>query len=352
MNLYLVLIFITSLIGIKFFVKDSNKDYLSKENTNCIKGIFILIVFYSHLCTYIPYQHSKDFLMYDLRSFLGQLMVTMFLFYSGYGIYESIKKKKSNYINNIPIKRILITLLNFDIAVLTFAVVNQLIGNGKTLEEILLALTGWGGIGNSNWYIFAILFLYLSTYISFKIFDKNDKNAITCNWILTIFIMAIIAIYRGEGYEYCYNTLLCYPFGLTYSFYKEKINKIVFNNKKYILLFITIFSIFFLFKKVENINTIFYSISSLLFVLCVILLSIKVKLNSPVLKWCGENLFWLYILQRLPMQVMSKLGYSNHAYRFALIAFITTIILTFIYTKIVGKLNNLIIKKTLNKEII
>ena len=177
MNLYLVLIIIISLIGIKFFVKDSNKDYLSKENTNCIKGIFILIVFYSHLCTYIPYQHSKDFLMYDLRSFLGQLMVTMFLFYSGYGIYESIKKKKSNYVNNIPIKRILITLLNFDIAVLTFAVVNQLIGNGKTLEEILLALTGWGGIGNSNWYIFAILFLYLSTYISFKIFDNSSASS-------------------------------------------------------------------------------------------------------------------------------------------------------------------------------
>ena len=187
MNLYLIFIFVTSLLGIKIFIKNSNKDYLNKENTTCIKGIFILIVFYSHLCKYIPYQSTKDFLMYDLRQFLGQLMVTMFLFYSGYGIYESIKKKKNNYINNIPIKRILITLLNFDIAVLTFAVVNQLIGNGKTIEEILLALTGWGGIGNSNWYIFAILFLYLSTYISFKVVKNHiNKNEIIYTAIIKI----------------------------------------------------------------------------------------------------------------------------------------------------------------------
>ena len=165
MNLYLIFIFVTSLLGIKIFIKNSNKDYLNKENTTCIKGIFILIVFYSHLCKYIPYQSTKDFLMYDLRQFLGQLMVTMFLFYSGYGIYESIKKKKNNYINNIPIKRILITLLNFDIAVLIYAVINQLIGNSKSIQEILLAFTGWISIGNDCWYIFAILLLYLSTYI-------------------------------------------------------------------------------------------------------------------------------------------------------------------------------------------
>lgn len=349
MNLYLLFIIIISLLGIKIFIKASNNDYLSKDNTTCVKGIFILIVFYSHLCKYISYQHSKDFLMYDLRQFLGQLMVTMFLFYSGYGIYESIKKKKSNYINKIPIKRILITLLNFDIAVLTYAIINQLIGNSYSIREILLALTGWIGIGNDCWYIFAILLLYLSTYVSFIIFDKNNKNAIICNWILTAFIMSIIAIYKGSGYEYYYNTLLCYPFGLTYSYHKDKINRIIFNNKKYILLFVTTILIFLLFKKAESINTIYYSISSLLFTLCILLLSVKVNLNSPILKWFGNNLFWVFILHRIPMIILSNIGYTSHAYRFALIAFVSTIVLTFVYSKIIGKLNNLITKKLIKE---
>lgn len=64
MNIYLLFIILISLIGIKIYFKDFNENYLSKENTSCIKGIFILIVFYSHLCAYIPIQKAKDGLMF------------------------------------------------------------------------------------------------------------------------------------------------------------------------------------------------------------------------------------------------------------------------------------------------
>ena len=100
MNLYLIFIIVVSLIGIEFCFKNKNKDYLSKTNTSCVKGIFILIVFYSHYVTYTHVNMSKDYLMYDVKIFLGQLMVTLFLFYSGYGIFESIKNKK-DYIKNM-----------------------------------------------------------------------------------------------------------------------------------------------------------------------------------------------------------------------------------------------------------
>ena len=41
MNLYLLMILVLTLIGIKITIKTNNKNYLSKENTSCIKGIFI-----------------------------------------------------------------------------------------------------------------------------------------------------------------------------------------------------------------------------------------------------------------------------------------------------------------------
>lgn len=344
MNLYLLFIIIVSLIGIKVFFKDSNNDYLSKENTTCVKGIFTLIIFYSHCCTYIKTQMSKDFMMLNFRNFLGQLMVTMFLFYSGYGIYESIKKKKNKYIETIPKNRILKTLLHFDIIVLIFALVNYLTGNPKSLLDILWALTGWGEIGNSNWYIFAILCLYLSTYFSFKIFENDNKKAILFNWILTTLLMMIIWIYRGANMQYCYNTLLCYPLGLTYSYYKEDINKIVFTNSKYIMLLFIVCISFFTIRKIADINTLYYSISSILFVFLIILISVKVKFNSPILKWFGDNLFYIYMLQRLPMIIFSRIGLAgSHAYRFALICFILTVLITFI----ISKLMNIFDKKVL-----
>ena len=346
MNLYLILIIVICLIGIKFQFKDFNKEYLSKDTTSCIKGIFILIVFYSHLCAYIPIQLEKDGIMLFVRNFLGQLMVTMFLFYSGYGVYESIKKKKEKYINSIPKKRILKTLLHFDVAVLTFAIVNAITGYPKSISNILWALTGWGGLGNSNWYIFAILFLYFGTYLSFNLLGKEPKKAVAFNWIYTIALMIVISVFKGEGYNYCYNTLLCYPLGMTYSLYKTKIESIIFNNKNYLLTLPTIIVLFIAVKQNESINDLWYSITSICFVLTVLLITMKVNIKNPILKWFGDNLFWIYILQRLPMLVLSRMGYAvTHAYRFAIICFVVTIVLTIIYKKIFEVIDKKIFEK-------
>lgn len=333
MNIYLIMIIIFTLIGIKFPIKSNNKNYLSKENTSCIKGLFILIVFYSHLSTYIPLQMEKDFMMYKIATYLGQLMVTLFLFYSGYGVYESIKKKKSNYINEIPKKRLLKTLIHFDIAVLTFLIVNFILGIKYDIKTILLSLIGWGTVGNSNWYIFAILGLYLITYVSFKIFDKSDKKAITCLWILTLIFMTFIHVHRN-GLTYCYNTLLCYPLGVTYSFFKNKIDMKAFDNKKYIYILLISLISYLTFRDAINYNYIYYYLMTIAFTTTIVLITIKIDIKSPILKWFGDNLFWVYILQRIPMLILYKIGYAeNNAYRFAIICFIATILLTIIYSK-------------------
>ena len=216
MNFYLLSIIIISLINININIKNSNKNYLSKECTSCIKGIFILIVFYSHYISYSTVQLSKDFLMYNMRNFLGQLMVAMFLFYSGYGIFQSIKTKKESYVKSIPKNRILKTLFHFDIAVIIFAIINICLGHSIKLSKFIISLTGWESVGNSNWYIFTILCLYLTTYLSFSIFDKNNKKAIILNWILSITLLIVLSIYKGPQLGYWYNTLVCYPFGITY----------------------------------------------------------------------------------------------------------------------------------------
>lgn len=344
MNLYLLMILVLTLIGIKITIKTNNKNYLSKENTSCIKGIFILIVFYSHLYTYMPLQMNKDFLMYKFVIYLGQLMVTLFLFYSGYGVYESIKKKKEKYINEIPKKRLLKTLINFDIAVLTFVIVNYALNVKFNLKTILLSLIGWGTVGNSNWYIFAILGLYLITYISFKIFDTSNKKAITCLWILTLIFMLFIHVKRN-GLEYCYNTLLCYPLGITYSFLKNKIEKIVFDNKKYLYILLICIISYLTFREAIKYNYINYYFMTITFTLIVVLATIKININNVILKWFGDNLFWIYILQRIPMIILSKIGYAHsNAYRFALICFISTIILTIIYSKVITLIEKKLIK--------
>ena len=109
-----------------FFYKSNlgnNDDYLSLKQTTAINGIFIIFVFFRHLSQYITFNNILDKPMILIDKCSGQLIVTMFLFNSGFGILESIKNKK-NYIDTIPRKRILKTLIRFDICVCFYYLIN------------------------------------------------------------------------------------------------------------------------------------------------------------------------------------------------------------------------------------
>ncbi len=345
MNLFFVFILIISLIGIEFCFKKGNKDYLSKVNTSCIKGIFILIVFYSHFCQYTDVNMSKDFIMFDIRSFLGQLMVALFLFYSGYGIFESLKSKKG-YIEKLPKNRIFKTWLHFAIVIFIFLIVNLLFISNPDLsiKRVLLSFFAWDSIGNSNWYIFSIICLYIITYLSFKIFNnkKDYQKGIALNYLLTIVVMMLLSIYKED---YWFNTMLCYPLGLSYSFHKDIIEEKLFNPKTFIMvLFVTVLS-FLTLMKFQKTNFWYYDIYSMIFCLLIVELTVLINLKSPILKWFGDNLFWIYILQRLPMMVLNNIGYNTHPYRFALISFVITIVLTFIFKFLIKYIDKLFFKE-------
>lgn len=172
--LYIIILFLL-VYGINVHKYDIYDDYISKEQCNCIKGFFIVIVFCRHIYPYLAvagYDFSQfgDGVFRIIDANMGQLLVVMFLFYSGYGVMEQIKKKGMVYVNDIPKKRILTTIANFDVAVLLFLIVGMFLDHDYMAQDILLAFTGWTSIGNSNWYIFVILCCYVSTYLTYVIF--------------------------------------------------------------------------------------------------------------------------------------------------------------------------------------
>lgn len=129
---------------------------LEVTQTNVVKGVFILLVFLSHIQPYIIESGYKfNGIDEKILSWLnwGQSIVIMFLFYSGYGIHQQIQKHGEEYVRRIPLHRILNTLPNFDIAVMAFLVLALIMRTPLTVGKTLLAFTGWESLGNSNWYI-------------------------------------------------------------------------------------------------------------------------------------------------------------------------------------------------------
>lgn len=109
------------LCGAKFVKSgEFNSDYMSKDTTGAINGIFVLLVFMCHISGYMKLGGSSDTIWLDLKSWLGQLVVVTFLFYSGYGMMCSIMKKGTPYVKGIFRRRFLSLFAHFDIAVLLF----------------------------------------------------------------------------------------------------------------------------------------------------------------------------------------------------------------------------------------
>lgn len=101
--LIIILLFLI-IYNSKFNIKGFFNDYLQRDKTLAIKGIFVILVFYRHCSSYIYLNSIIDKPMIILNAILLQCIVAMFLFYSGYGIYEQIKQKKDTYIKDFPKK--------------------------------------------------------------------------------------------------------------------------------------------------------------------------------------------------------------------------------------------------------
>ena len=305
MVLTIVFLLLLCLYGIQSGRDKAFGDYITKERTNSIKGIFIIVVFLSHIRPFIlnsgyDFNGTGDLLFRRFLGIFGQLMVVMFLFYSGYGVMESIKRKGDSYVKSMPRHRILNTLLNFDVAVCIFLAVDLLLGQHVTAPQFLLSLVAWDSVGNSNWYIFAILICYIVTWLS-ALFTREPVQLLWSVFIL-ITIAAIVLFFFKE--YYWYNTLWAYPAGMYYSNNKQKIEGYIDTHyTKSLLILILLVA---LFSSIPwNLAGFRVNALSIAFALAIVTLSMRLKIDNPILRWCGEQLFPLYIYQRIPMIILA-----------------------------------------------
>ena len=342
MNIYLVLIILMLLYGTKYNKKNNN--YLDKSNCSCIKGVFLLFVFYRHIKGYVVNPIENNLYINSLDNFLGQLIVTPFLFYSGFGVMESIKKNKKKYIEKIPAKRCLLTWFNFAIAVLIFLIVDIFMGIEYSKKSIVLSFLAWDTIGNSNWYIFGIIALYLITYLSFSILDKDYKKAIVMNIILSFILILGISYFKENWW---YDTLLTYPLGMYYSFYVKDINRLLNDRKKYYLILICLIASFTVIFINLSLNKYMYELLSCAFVLIIVIFTFKLELNNKFTKWIGDNIFGFYIMMRIPMIIFSKTAIVNNVIIFLVVTFVLTIIITYIFMITIRVIDNYFEKRVL-----
>ncbi|MDO5344158.1 MAG: acyltransferase family protein [Lachnospiraceae bacterium] len=320
MTIFLIFLLALCLAGMTVSAKGSLcSDYISRENTMSVRGLFLFFIITRHFKEYVTLSHPLDAPFLLLDQFLGQGIVSIFLFYSGYGIMEAVKKKGAAYVRSMPVKRLLLTLLHFILAVLLYLAVGAAFGKTYSLKQILLAFIGWISVGNSNWYIFSVLCLYLASWLSFSLFRKRHTAAVISTLGLTV--LYILILYRLRPTQgWWYNTALCYPGGMWFSMRKDRLMEF-FRQRSGRYTVCTLFCIAAVIALRPFTRRLFlYELWAVLFAAAVVLLTMKFSLHNPVLRWMGEHTFWIYILQRLPMMLLHHAGISRYPYLFLILS--------------------------------
>lgn len=301
-----------------------------------VNGVFVMLVFLRHFKEYIVCS-SYDRIFWTVDGLLEQLIVTTFLFYSGYGIMVSLKTKK-DYLQKFP-KRIIKVWLRFAVAVCLFLFLNLLLGKVYSTSTTLLSLMAWESVGNSNWYILAILVLYVLSYIGALMTSQNSLTT-------TIFVIAgccvyvVLLILCGKGSWY-YNTISCYPLGMLCGNYEQKIKTLMEKTSTYLMIVVGCVVAFLAtylcaLKCHGVIWLVMVELRGNMFVLLVVLATSRIKIGNPMLNWLGKHTFEIYILQRLPMIALSGSGLNKYVY--FIICAVVTGLDSFLYQKLMGAL--------------
>ena len=200
---------------------------------------------------------------------------------------ENVRAGGCAYVSTMPRRRILKTLLNFDVAVILFVLLDLVIGKPIGFLQFSLSLVGWDSVGNSNWYIFNILVCYLCAFVAFRLI-RNLRSA-------SMFLLALLSLFAvGISFvkeTWWYDTVMAFSAGVLVSLEKDRI--LVAANRHYFSM-LSAGGLVVIVLHVLPISTMGFvaNVKAVFFALLILMLSMKIRTGNLVLNWCGKNLFF------------------------------------------------------------
>ncbi|MBR1899539.1 MAG: acyltransferase family protein [Lachnospiraceae bacterium] len=350
MSVILLLFGIHVIVSMRFSKAGSfNRDYISREESTAVKGVFTALVFMSHFSQYIevgPYDQTYRV----FQNHLNQMVVSMFWFYSGYGILESIRNKGRDYVVHFPVRRLLTVWIDYALAVCLYLVLWITDKRSLTPGRLFFSMIGWQNVGNSNWYMFATFVLYISVFFSFIGFRNTSdrKNLAAGLCLLTLFSVLFVYVEIKAGQpRYCYNTVILFSMGGWYSLLREKAEKLLFSSEVFyfgtVLLMTAVYLVSYQYRKRYGIEG--YTVWAVSFTLLTVLYTMKCSIRSHLLEWLGMHVFGIYILQRIPMILLQRAGLmENHKYACFALSLAATLFLAIMFRIVTDRMNRGVVR--------
>ena len=320
----LIILALILLIGVKpSKLREWQEEPLSLERSKAIQGFAAVAIIVHHLSQELAQEAGAI----GFFEGLGVLFVGIFFFFSGYGLYTSLKTKE-NYLKGFLRKRLVTILVPFYTCILVFVAAACICGMKFTPLQLLAVLSGWSLINMHMWYIVEIAILYLAFFLIYRLI----RNRTAATIVMGIFVLAMMAgslmLCHGKDMscsmwfqgEWWYNSSFLFVIGIIFSKHSDGIRKIA--RKGYFIL-LTVFAALtavlgmltaYMIKKysywseipgedpkyLDKIRCLSVQLPWIFVFVCFLLLvMMKVRFGNPVLKFLGSISLELYLIHNL-----------------------------------------------------
>ncbi|WP_432630882.1 acyltransferase family protein [Brotaphodocola sp.] len=299
--IYIILyILLAVLCAWKIHFVTANMDVkIVMNRLNKLRFIFAILIIFTH-CT-LPYKYLPH-ILFPLRK-ISTFGVGYFFILSGYGLAYSVANKP-NYLDHFGKK-----IGNLVWITIFSSVVSALIKN--------LAL-GWSEpLSLINWYMPAIIALYIIFYVVFSLLPKS-KNIRNACLVGAAFASILIVLYfdnfTGNNYRNYYISELAFPFGVLIYEYADLISR--FLKKKSAIFIVIVAEIIFggiAFSVPERglLDLIFHNLMLVPVGFVLILLMDKIEINNLILKTMNRYTMFIYLFQFPVLTILKNYYLSN-----------------------------------------
>lgn len=319
------------------------KDYLSKENGDCLKGIFAICVLIHHL-----YQHSGMFrgsIIGAGLQFLGYLSVGVFFFLSGYGLMKSFLKKGTEYLRTFLQKRLLPFYITVLIMTTIYALFRYSLGDTVDMVDLVQSLLFGGTIISNGWYLQTQLLFYIAFFLVFR-FCRSPSGGSVMLTIIGAFYIIVMNVFDYAPTWYVSTPL--FVLGLWFAQHKSRFDDQIFNNMKWLPLLLVAGAILFAslmgYKvcKSKHLDDICLVLADCAFVLVTLLAIGRISLNFRITRFLGRISFEIYVVQGICLTLFhSKYIYIHNPYLFIAAVSASTIVLAIALHPIINNIFSL-----------
>ncbi len=307
--LYYPLLLFLLLKGAKVYKEGAwNEGFLNREQMKTIQGFCAIVIVFHHMAQKTcAYWLEEEYIVHGLDFFvpIGYLLVAIFFFCSGYGLYKSYRGKE-NYLYEFGWNRVLPVVLPFLLTSIIFIDVRTKMGENLLANwlNINIRLGEPQMFHMYGWFVYALLVVYFGFWLAFR---KERKRGLAIAIFLFV-IAAYIAFCHWWMYGgWWYNTIWLSVIGVLTAMYEAKIVECLKKSYKFCLTSVLcLFAVsFWACERCADESYVVWlqMISAGFFVFGIMAIGMKIRIGNKLLAFLGGYTLEIYLIHGLFVQL-------------------------------------------------